>query len=135
MPSVHVKGLKELQKQFETFNKEMHQELKSTMKEAVKEVAADAKQNAPEDSGEYKRSITSRVSKTGLVGWALASRRAMKDGQETSNRGYLGHLLEYGTFKNKAQPHFGPALDKVKAKFGRMLENAIRRVKGMRGQI
>jgi HK97 gp10 family phage protein len=135
MPSVHVKGLKELSKQFDNFNKEMHKELKDTMKEAVKEVAADAKANAPEDTGEYKRSITSRVSKTGLVGWALASRRKMSDDKSVSNRGYLGHLLEYGTVKTKAQPHFGPALDKVKAKFGRMLENAIRRVKGIRGQL
>ena len=123
--SVLVKGMRELSRQFAKFNNEMHSELKGVLKQAVKEVAVDAKANAPSDTGAYKQSITFAVSKSGLIAWAYASRKG-----EGSKRGYLGHLLEYGTVKTAAQPHFGPALDKVKTDFGARLERAVRSIRG-----
>jgi HK97 gp10 family phage protein len=122
--AVIVKGMRELEKQLKQFDKEIHRELKSTLKQTVKEVAADAKANAPTNSGEYKASITSAIARSGLIAWAYASRK------NDSKRGYLGHLLEYGTVKMKARPHFGPALDKAKSAFGARLQAAIKRVRG-----
>lgn len=125
MSDVVVKGLQELGRQFNKFNNEMHSELKGVLRQAVKEVAADAKANAPVDSGQYKNSIKYAVARSGLLGWAYAMRAGKK-----SKRGYLGHLLEYGTVKTAARPHFGPALDKIKAVFGSRLEQAVKRIRG-----
>lgn len=125
MANVVVKGLNELSKQLRQFNAEMHAELKSTLAAAAKEVATDAKENAPSDTGEYKKTIKFAVAKSGMIAWAYAGRNV-----EGSKRGYLGHLLEYGTVKTKAQPHFGPALDKVKTNFGHRLEQAVARIRG-----
>jgi len=126
--NVIVKGMRELSNQLRAFDKEMHAELKSTLKEAAKEVSVDAKNTLTRpggiDTGAYKQSISFRVSKSGLIAWAYAKR-----GKETSQHGYIGHLLEYGTKKNKAIPHFGPALDKMKAVFGGRLEKAVSRVR------
>ena len=125
MANVMVKGLQELNRQFTKFGNDMHRELKGEIKQAIKEVATDAKANAPADTGEYKRSIKFAVAKSGLIAWAYAGRKG-----EGSKRGYLGHLLEYGTVKTKAYPHFGPALDKVKSGFGKRLERAVGRIRG-----
>ena len=123
--TVVVKGLQELSRQFAKFNNEMHSELKGVLQEAIKEVTADAKANAPVDTGAYRQSIKFAVAKSGLIAWSYASRKG-----EGVKRGYLGHLLEYGTVKTRAKPHFGPALDKVKADFGRRLERGIGRIRG-----
>lgn len=123
--SVIVKGLQELSRHFSKFNNEIHREVKNVLKEAVKEVAETAKALAPVDEGLYKKSIKFAVAKSGLIAWAYAGRKT-----ETSKRGYLGHLLEYGTVKNKAQPHMNPALDKAKFTFGQKLERAIGSVRG-----
>lgn len=125
MASVMVKGMNELSKQLKKFNQEIHSELKGVLHDAIKEVTADAKANAPADTGQYKKTIKFAVAKSGLIAWSYAGRKG-----EGGKRGYLGHLLEYGTVKTAAQPHFGPALDKVKSNFGQRLERGISRVRG-----
>lgn len=139
MPSVVVKGLKQLQKQFEQFDKDMHANLKDALKGKIQTVSKEAKEALYKGHGveteEYKRSISWRVSKTGLIAWAYASRRKMNDDKSVSNKGYIGHLLEYGTVKTAAIPHFGPAMDRARATFGADLENAVRKVRGIRGVV
>lgn len=116
---------------FDQFNRNVHTELKAVLKDAVREIAREAKKNAPHKSGEYRKSIGWSISRSGLIAWAHASRsRDKKDRHKVS---YIGHLLEYGTVKMKARPHFGPAVARVKALFGGRLEAAISRVRGTRG--
>jgi HK97 gp10 family phage protein len=121
-----VKGLNELEKQMKRFDNEIHKECKKVLRDSVKQVAKEARANAPKDTGEYKKSIKFKVSRSGLIAWAYAGRKG-----ENSKRGYLGHLLEFGTANGqKAQPHFGPALNKAKATFGNELKQGINRVRG-----
>lgn len=128
VPRVVVKGLKGLEKSMKQFDRMLHKECRATLKATIKQVAADAKATAPVNTGCYRKSIKAAMSRRGLVGWAYASRDA-----KTSKRGYLGHLLEYGTVKTPAQPHFGPALDKAKITFGMKLKAAMQRVQPTRG--
>ncbi|MBF0406472.1 MAG: HK97 gp10 family phage protein [Candidatus Riflebacteria bacterium] len=128
---VAIKGLNELQKQFRQFSREMHNELKKTLRDNVKQVAKEARNNAPVDTGKYRDSITSRVSASGVIAWAFADRKKKEGEKGKGGRGYIGHLLEYGTKRAKARKHFTPALEKVKAGFGKDLEDAVKRVKGI----
>ena len=124
--TVVVKGLQELSKQFDRVLKEVDGGCKKFMRKVTKQVAADAKAMAPVDTGEYRKSIKWTMAKNGLYGWAYAGKKG------DTKRGYLGHLLEYGTFKNKARPHFLPALDKAKKDFEPELKAVIAAVKGGR---
>lgn len=124
MPSVHVKGLRELSRQFDRVAKEVDSGCKKAMRKITRQVAADAKAAAPVDTGEYRKSIKYTMAKNGLFGWAYAGKKG------DTKRGYLGHLLEYGTVKNKAIPHFLPALDKAKKDFEPELKAVIAAVKG-----
>lgn len=121
--AVVVKGMKELEKSLKEFDNMIHKECRELLRDTIKQVAAEAKMNAPVDSGAYRDSIKAAISRRGLVGWAYAQRNA-----EAARRGYLGHLLEYGTTKTPAQPHFGPALDKAKITFGMKLKAAVAKV-------
>ncbi len=123
VPTVVVRGIKALDKSMQEFDKMVHDECRETLKTTIKQVAADAKANAPKDTGSYRNSIKAAMSRRGLIGWAYAAKDA-----EASKRGYLGHLLEYGTVKTPAQPHFGPALDKARMTFGAQLRAAMQRV-------
>lgn len=122
--TVVVKGLQELSRQFDRVLKEVDGGCKKAMRKITRQVAADAKAAAPVDSGEYRKSIKYTMSKNGLFGWAYAGKKG------DSKRGYLGHLLEFGTVKNKAIPHFLPALDKAKKDFEPELKAVIAAVKG-----
>lgn len=124
--TVVVKGLQELSKQFNRVVKEVDGGCKKAVRKITRQVAADAKDAAPVDSGEYRKSIKWTMAKNGLYGWAYAGKKG------DTKRGYLGHLLEYGTFKNKARPHFLPALDKAKKDFEPELKAVIAAVKGGR---
>lgn len=124
--TVVVKGLQELSKQFNRVLKEVDGGCKKFMRKVTKQVAADAKAMAPVDTGEYRKSIKYTMAKNGLFGWAYADKKG------DSKRGYLGHLLEFGTVKNKAIPHFLPALDKAKTEFEPGLKAVIAAVKGGR---
>ena len=124
--TVVVKGLQELSRQFDRVLKEVDGGCKKFMRKVTKQVAADAKAMAPVDTGEYRKSIKWTMAKNGLYGWAYAGKKG------DTKRGYLGHLLEYGTFKNKARPHFLPALDKAKKDFEPELKAVIAAVKGGR---
>lgn len=124
--TVVVKGLQELSKQFDRVLKEVDGGCKKFMRKVTKQVAADAKAMAPVDTGEYRKSIKWTMAKNGLYGWAYAGKKG------DTKRGYLGHLLEYGTVKNKAIPHFLPALDKAKKDFEPELKAVIAAVKGGR---
>lgn len=122
--TVVVKGLQELSKQFNRVVKEVDGGCKKTMRKITRQLAADAKAAAPRDTGEYRKSIKYTMAKNGLFGWAYAGKKG------DTKRGYLGHLLEYGTVKNKAIPHFLPALDKAKKDFEPELKAVIAAVKG-----
>lgn len=124
--TVVVKGLQELSRQFNRVVKEVDGGCKKAVRKITRQVAADAKAAAPVDSGEYRKSIKWTMAKNGLYGWAYAGKKG------DTKRGYLGHLLEYGTFKNKAKPHFLPALDKAKKDFEPELKAVIAAVKGGR---
>lgn len=122
--TVVVKGLQELSRQFDRVVKEVDGGCKKFMRRVVKQVSDDAKAMAPVDTGEYRKSIKYTMAKNGLFGWAYAGKKG------DTKRGYLGHLLEYGTVKNKAIPHFLPALDKAKKDFEPELKAVIAAVKG-----
>jgi HK97 gp10 family phage protein len=122
--NVVVKGMQKLSKEFDRVLKEVDGGCKKAMRKITRQVAADAKAAAPVDSGEYRKSIKYTMSKNGLFGWAYAGKKG------DSKRGYLGHLLEFGTVKNKAIPHFLPALDKAKKDFEPELKAVIAAVKG-----
>lgn len=124
--NVVVKGMQKLSKEFDRVLKEVDGGCKKFMRKVTKQVAADAKAMAPIDTGEYRKSIKYTMAKNGLFGWAYADKKG------DTKRGYLGHLLEYGTVKNKAIPHFLPALDKAKAEFEPGLKSVIAAVKGGR---
>lgn len=138
--NVVVRGLQELSKQFDRVVKEVDGGCKKFMRKVTREVAAGAKRAAPvgrgsiffnEETGQdevahYRDSIKWTMSRNGLYGWAYAGKKGK------TKRGYLGHLLEYGTVKTKAYPHFGPALDRVKAQFEPGLKAVIAAVKGGR---
>lgn len=69
--------------------------------EVASKTVADIKANAPKDTGTYASGIISKET----------------DEQERTifnerKHLYLGHVLEYGTIYQKAQPHFKPAFDK-----------------------
>lgn len=122
--SVVVKGLQQLSRNFNRLSQEVNGQCKKVMRRLVKKVADNAKAAAPVDSGDYRRSIKYSMSKNGLFGWAYAGKKG------DSKRGYLGHLLEYGTVKTRAIPHFLPALDKARAAFESEIKSAIAQVKG-----
>lgn len=122
--SVIVKGLQELSRQFNRVLKEVDAGCKKAMRKITKEVADDARDAAPVSTGEYKKSIRHKMARNGLYGWAYAGKKGK------TKRGYLGHLLEYGTIKMKARPHFLPALDKAKRKFEPELKSVIASVRG-----
>ncbi len=122
--TVVVKGLQELSRQFDRVVKEVDGGCKKAMRKITRQVAADAKAAAPRDTGEYRKSIKYTMAKNGLFGWAYAGKKG------DTKRGYLGHLLEYGTVKTKATPHFLPALDKAKKDFEPELKAVIAAVKG-----
>lgn len=124
--TVVVKGLQELSKQFNRVVKEVDAGCKKTMRKITRQVAADAKAAAPRNTGEYRKSIKYTMAKNGLFGWAYAGKKG------DSKRGYLGHLLEFGTVKMAAIPHFFPALNKAKAEFEPGLKSVIAAVKGGR---
>jgi ribosomal protein S20 len=135
--NIAVKGLRELSRQFDQFNRNMHTELKGVVKETIREVAKEAKAAAPVRTGEYKRSIAWAVARSGLIAWAYAQRQK-REGAGRSKMSYIGHLLEYGTkFNprtgkgNRPYPHFGPAMAKAKALFGARLEAAVGRIRGV----
>lgn len=114
-------------------------------------MAAAVKAIAPVRTGKYRKSINWSVSRSGLMGWVYASRKGkgVKRGSryDTHNaedlaynakrkrpkkmpkKGYIGHLLEYGTKKAKARPHWTPVRNYMVMRFGPMLEMAIRTVK------
>ncbi|HNW09985.1 MAG TPA: HK97 gp10 family phage protein [Candidatus Rifleibacterium sp.] len=121
---VVIKGLKELSRQFDRVIKEVDSGSKKAMRKLVRQVAADAKAAAPRDTGEYRKSIKYTMAKNGLFGWAYAGKKG------DTKRGYLGHLLEYGTVKNRAIPHFLPALAKAKKDFESEIKAVIAAVKG-----
>lgn len=137
--AVVVKGLQELFRQFDRVSKEINSGCKTLVRKITKEVAADAKAAAPVGRGmtyknektgkdeliHYKNSIKYTMSKSGLYGWAYAGKK-----NSNSTRGYIGHLLEYGTVKTAAIPHFFPALEKAKRKFEPGLKAVIASVKG-----
>ena len=122
--TVVVKGLQELSRQFNRVVKEVDGGCKKFMRRVVKQVSDNAKAAAPVDSGEYRKSIKWTMAKNGLYGWAYAGKKG------ESKRGYLGHLLEYGTVRTRAIPHFMPALDKARIAFEPALKAAIASVKG-----
>lgn len=122
--TVVVKGLHELFRQFDRVVKEVDSGCKKAMRKITRQVAADAKAAAPRDTGEYRKSIKYTMAKNGLFGWAYAGKKG------DSKRGYIGHLLEFGTVKTKAVPHFLPALDKAKKDFEPELKAVIAAVKG-----
>jgi len=124
--TVVVKGLQELSRQFDRVVKEVDGGCKKFMRRVVKQVSDDAKAMAPVDTGEYRKSIKWTMAKNGLYGWAYAGKKG------DSKRGYLGHLLEFGTVKMAAIPHFLPALDKAKTEFEPGLKAVIAAVKGGR---
>ncbi len=121
-----IKGLKGSFAIFDVFSNEVHQACKGVLRDGIKQVAKEAKAAAPVDSREYKRSIKWTVAKSGLIAWAYASRKG------DTKYGYIGHLLEYGTVHAPAKPHWAPAVDRVKAAFGRDLEVAVKSVRGGR---
>lgn len=122
--TVVVKGLQELSRQFNRVVKEVDGGCKKFMRKVVKQVSDNAKAAAPVDSGEYRKSIKWTMAKNGLYGWAYAGKKG------ESKRGYLGHLLEFGTVKMAAIPHFLPALDKAKTEFEPGLKAVIAAIKG-----
>jgi len=125
---VVIKGFKELSWQFDRVIKEVDSGSKKAMRKLVRQVAADAKAAAPVGQyvggGEYRKSIKWTMAKNGLFGWAYADKKG------DTKRGYLGHLLEYGTVKNRAIPHFLPALAKAKKDFESEIKAVIAAVKG-----
>lgn len=128
------------------------------MIQACTEMAAAVKIIAPVRTGQYRKSINWRVSRSGLVGWVYASRKGKgiirgsrtdthnaedlkyfekanaariskgKKPRKRPKKGYIGHLLEYGTKKAKARPHWTPVRNYMVMRFGPMLELAIRTV-------
>lgn len=124
--NVVVKGMQKLSKEFDRVLKEVDGGCKKFMRRVVKQVSDDAKAMAPVDTGEYRKSIKYTMAKNGLFGWAYAGKKG------DSKRGYLGHLLEFGTVKMAAIPHFFPALNKAKAEFEPGLKSVIAAVKGGR---
>lgn len=126
--TVVVKGLQELSRQFDRVVKEVDGGCKKFMRRVVKQVSDNAKAAAPvgqyPGGGEYRKSIKWTMAKNGLYGWAYAGKKG------ESKRGYLGHLLEFGTVKMAAIPHFLPALDKAKTEFEPGLKAVIAAVKG-----
>lgn len=128
--TVVVKGLQELSRQFDRVVKEVDGGCKKFMRRVVKQVSDNARAAAPVDSGEYRKSIKWTMAKNGLYGWAYAGKKG--DSKRNSKRGYLGHLLEFGTVKMAAIPHFFPALNKAKTEFEPGLKAVIAAVKGGR---
>lgn len=124
--NVVVKGMQKLSKEFDRVLKEVDGGCKKFMRKITRQVAADAKDAAPVDSGEYRKSIKWTMAKNGLYGWAYAGKKG------DTKRGYLGHLLEFGTVKMAAIPHFFPALNKAKTEFEPGLKAVIAAVKGGR---
>ena len=124
--NVVVKGMQKLSKEFDRVLKEVDGGCKKFMRKITRQVAADAKAAAPRNTGEYRKSIKYTMAKNGLFGWAYAGKKG------DTKRGYLGHLLEFGTVKMAAIPHFFPALNKAKTEFEPGLKAVIAAVKGGR---
>lgn len=74
--------------------------------EIAGQTVADIKSNAPKDTGTYVNGIISKKTDE-------QERTIFNDGLHAP----LGHVLEYGTVHQKAQPHYKPAFDKNAKEF------------------
>lgn len=85
--------------------------LDDLLKKSAKDLAKDIQNAAPKDSGEYASGITYK--KVGKDDYKI-----FNDGERFG----LGHILEFGTTKQKAQPHYRPTFEKHKPKILKHLE-------------
>lgn len=147
------------------FHRKVEAALKKTLQQACNDMAMAVKAIAPVRTGKYRKSVNWRVSRSGLIGWVYASRKGkgvkrgsrsdthnaedleyfdkmnaarVKKGKKARKRpikGYIGHLLEYGTKRAKAKPHWTPVREYMILKFGPLLEMAIRSVNMYRTKV
>lgn len=107
-----ITGIKELQKKMEELEKATQKKvLRSISRKSLNIYVKEARQNAPVDSGNLKKSIGNESAKrTGREKVAIVAGPRRKKGSNTG-KGYHAHLLEFGTAKMRAKPYLRPAWD------------------------
>lgn len=101
-PSVDVKGLPELSAALARKAAEAQAAATKAVADEVALVRADAHSEAPKDSGELAAAITGAASGT--------------SGVVESTARHTG-FVEFGTFKDRAQPFMAPAAERSRSRF------------------
>jgi len=107
----------DINKFFHKINKTHFKAWKGTLKKSMINISRKTKKTVPVSKksrrakqggrpGDFKRSIKWKVGRKILVGWVYSSLH-----DNTTKRGYIGHLIEYGTRskKQKKGKYFEPA--------------------------
>lgn len=135
MARSHIRGLNRWNRWVDDLPEEVKEDAKVAVKEAGYMTEADAKQNAPVDQGDLRRSINTTIEENGMVAvvgtnmdYALSVEFGsaphtikVKDAKALSNgQSFFGKEVQHpGT---QAQPFLTPAFVKNKAKLRRKLQ-------------
>lgn len=103
-------GFRKLNAQFKRLDKSLKKYLKKIVRNMASTAKRKARELAPRDTGEYRRTIIT-VIKSALRARIIATRSKPSKHISTS-KGFLGSILEYGKKDNsmKPLPHLKPAL-------------------------
>ncbi|MEQ8226793.1 MAG: HK97 gp10 family phage protein [Rhodospirillales bacterium] len=104
----NVSGLREVETALTRLGPELAEQVGDTAVRAMsKPIIEEAKHRAPRDTGDY---ATKGIGYAKDKADSRDGRRAGKVGATGAGR-FIAHLLEFGTSKAAAKPHFRPALD------------------------
>lgn len=118
--AVKVDNLAEaIMEELRAYSDEASEALKESVKETSKECAAEIRENAPKQSGKYRKGWKSKVE--------YESRTDIRTTVYNSARPQLTHLLEYGHAKKnggrvEGRPHIRPAEEQLESKLERKIQ-------------
>lgn len=109
--------MKGLYHQMQRMSEEVQAEVRQAVSDSLEAIKTDAVSFVPVDTGKLRDNIRIDLQKSGFRGSVIAG------GKGTSH----ANLVEYGTYKTKAQPFLTPAFEAEKPKFEARVARAVRK--------
>lgn len=113
---IRIEGLDQTLQMFRTYYQTATDDVKDLVKESAYKIEQVAKARCPVDTGRLRASITTSIDEG-------ANDIVAKVGTPVE----YAHFVEYGTYKQDAQPYLTPAFNQVKSQFISQLKSILER--------